>query len=64
VPDRPTRLTDLYDRYLTAAKTHAAHRETCGACRPGIPCEMGRLLWRLFERLQDAYLAELRKQQH
>ncbi|MCA1219267.1 hypothetical protein [Streptomyces sp. 8L] len=61
--NRPARLTDLYDRYLTAAKTHAAHRESCDACRPGAPCEVGGPLWERFERLQDAYLTQLRKQQ-
>ncbi|MCF3960472.1 hypothetical protein [Streptomyces fuscigenes] len=62
--NRPARLTDLYDRYMTAAKLHRAHSESCDTCRPDAPCETGRPLWERFTRLQDAYLTELCKQQH
>jgi hypothetical protein len=59
-----TRLTDLYDRYMTASKLHTAHRESCSQCQPDTPCPQSRPLWERLECLQDAYLNELRKQKH
>ncbi|MFF7199165.1 hypothetical protein ACIOC1_34150 [Streptomyces sp. NPDC088197] len=54
---------DLYRRYMAADKANTAHTSTCSACEPDQPCEVGAPIYERFCRLQDAYLAEQRRQQ-
>ncbi|MEV6049195.1 hypothetical protein [Streptomyces xanthochromogenes] len=52
----------LYDRYMKAAAAYRAHASACGRCSPTVArCTAGRELHELFVRLQDAYLARLRR---
>ncbi|WP_179166881.1 hypothetical protein [Streptomyces sp. CB03238] len=51
----------LYDRYMKATAAHRAHRKTCPQCSPHARCTSGQRLYETFARIQDAYLARLRR---
>ncbi|MEU3520658.1 hypothetical protein ABZ770_36300 [Streptomyces sp. NPDC006654] len=52
----------LHARYMKAAAAFREHGETCTRCSPDTRCPDGRRLQESFERLQDAYLAQQKKQ--
>ncbi|MFH8797568.1 hypothetical protein [Streptomyces sp. NPDC017941] len=53
--------TDLRARYLAAHQTYKTHRNGCAACSAGRRCTAGARLYESFARLQDAYLAQLKR---
>ncbi|MCM2394396.1 hypothetical protein [Streptomyces albipurpureus] len=52
---------DLYDRYLAAGRRVTDHQQNCPVCRAEQRCEAGDRLWKLFSRLQDAYLKDRKR---
>ncbi|WP_189389990.1 hypothetical protein [Streptomyces sp. SDr-06] len=52
----------LYDRYMKAEAAYRAHGKTCTSCSSTTArCRDGQRLYESFARLQDAYLAQLRR---
>ncbi|MYZ41207.1 hypothetical protein [Streptomyces sp. SID4917] len=55
------KLPPLYVRYMQAAKASTTHRDACTACQGSQPCPVGGPVHRRFERLQDEYVGQQKK---
>ncbi|MEU9321452.1 hypothetical protein [Streptomyces sp. NPDC048295] len=53
---------DLRTRYMQAAATWRAHRETCEPCRSEQHCPAGAPLYRRLADIQDARIRRIREQ--